>query len=232
MPPFLTNLLSKPKALIGLGVLGLGLILIITTFSMFNGAQKTMVNKETRLGAQYNDCQNNLDNFVKGIKESLGVADRATSALDKVLTNVVKGRYETGSTANPSGGSAFSAMIEAYPDLSGVSINYANVQKAIFAGRDGFKNCQTALLDKIRDYKAWKDSGLIASKINSMVGAPSDNLEARIGPDVVYGKSALDRIQRLVLSGDTNDAYTTGEQGPIDTNPQDPATPADPTTAP
>lgn len=223
MPPFLTDLLKNTKVLVALGLTFALLLVGVIMFSKFNGAQRTMVDKETRLSAQYSDCQDNLSNYIAKIKESLGVADRASAALDTVLTDVVKGRYEAGSTANPSGGSAFSAMVEAYPDLSGITINYENVQSAIFAGRDGFKNCNTRLLDVARDYSSWKDSGLIASKINSMVGAPSDNLEARVGANVVYGKAALDAIKRLPLTSEAQNAYETGTMDPMDLNPTTPA---------
>lgn len=223
MPPFLTALLKNTKVLVALGlVIILGFMAIIL-FAKFNGAQKTMVDKETRVSAQYSDCQDNLSNYIAKIKEALGVADRASAALDTVLTDVVKGRYEAGSTANPSGGSAFSAMVEAYPDLNGITINYENVQSAIFAGRDGFKNCNTMLLDRVRDYTSWKDSGLIASKINSMVGAPSDNLEARVGAETLTGSAALKAIKRLPLTSEAQNAYETGTMDPMDLNPTTPA---------
>lgn len=220
-------LASIPKAAkIGV-VIAVVLISIIVLYGKFNGAQKTMVRHETGLSAKYSDCQDNLSNYIAKIKEALGVADRASAALDTVLTDVVKGRYEAGSTANPSGGSAFSAIVEAYPDLSGMTINYEKVQSAIFAGRDGFKRCNTGLLDRIRAYNEWRNSGLIQSKINAIVGAPSDNLEARVGGVTVYGKSALDAMKRLPLTTEAQTAYETGTMDPLDTNPTpDPATSA------
>lgn len=219
MPPFLASLLKNTKALVALALVGILVVTAFIVFGMFNSAQKTMVAKENTVSAQYSDCQDNLSNYIAKIKEALGVADRASTALDTVLTDVVKGRYETGSTANPTGGSAFSAIVEAYPDLTGITINYEKVQSAIFAGRDGFKNCNTALLDKVRDYNTWRNSGIFQSKINSMVGAPSDNLEARVGANVVYGKAALDAIKRLPLTSEAEDAYETGTMDPLDTNP-------------
>lgn len=219
MPPFLTSLLKNSKALVAIALVGILVVTAMILFGKFNSAQKTMVRHENALNAQYSDCQDNLSNYIAKIKEALGVADRATSALDTVLTDVVKGRYEAGSTANPAGGSAFSAIVEAYPDLNGITINYEKVQSAIFAGRDGFKNCNTMLLDKVRAYNTWRQSGLIQSKINAMVGAPSDNLEARVGDNVVYGKAALDAIKRLPLTSEAKDAYETGTMDPLDTNP-------------
>lgn len=219
MPPFLASLLKNSKALVALALVGIVVVSGLILFGKFNSAQKTMVRHENSLNAQYSDCQDNLSNYIAKIKEALGVADRASSALDTVLTDVVKGRYEAGSTANPSGGSAFSAIVEAYPDLNGITINYEKVQSAIFAGRDGFKNCNTMLLDKVRAYNTWRQSGLIQSKINAMVGAPSDNLEARVGDNVVYGKAALDAIKRLPLTSEAKDAYETGTMDPLDTNP-------------
>ena len=232
MPPFLTNLLKNTKALIVVGVVGFLVIVGLTMIGKFSSAQKTMVAKETTVSAQYSDCQNNLSNYIAKIKEALGVADRASAALDTVLTDVVKGRYGTGSTANPSGGSAFSAIVEAYPDLTGITINYEKVQSAIFAGRDGFANCQTALLDKVRAYNTWRNSGLVQPTINRMVGAPSENLEARVGDTVLIGPAALDAIKRLPLTSEAQEAYETGTMDPLDTNPEAPSAPGEPGVTP
>lgn len=235
MPPFIAKILGSTKALIALGVVtfmfvaffGTGLML----FLKFNGVQKDMVAKETALSAQYSDNQNNLSSYISTIKESLGVADRASDALDEVLSDAVKGRYEGDSTANPSGGAMFSAIVEAYPDLNQQQINYQAVQKAIFDGRESYKNQQTRLLDMLRAYETWKESGLIHRQFVSMIGAPSDNLRAGIGDDVVYGQAALDRMYKIVLAGAAKDAYESGEMDPMDLNPDETVSP-DPATSP
>lgn len=231
MPPFIAKILGSTKALIALGVVAFmfisTVVVVGVVYVSFNNVQKDMVKKETALSAQYSDNQNALSSYVSTITESLGLADRASEALNEVLADAVKGRYEGDSTANPSGGQMFSAIVEAYPDLNQQQINYQKVQDAVFAGREAYKNQQTRLLDMLRDYETWKESGFIKSRMTSMVGAPSDNLRAAIGDDVVRGQDALDRMYTIVLAGAAKDAYQSGEMDPLDLGPS-----PDPTEVP
>lgn len=218
MPPFIAKILASPK-LIALVASGLvAALVLIAFFVALNGNQKTMVSKEQALSAQYQDNQNELSTYVSTIKESLGVADRNTEALDQVLSDAIKGRYDGETTAEPGTGQLFSAIVEAYPDLQGVSLPYAKVQDAIFSGRQAYKNTQTKLLDMLRDYETWKNSGFIHSKLVAMVGAPSDNLRAQIGTAVSRGQDALDQMYIIVLAGEAQDAYTSGTMDPMDLN--------------
>lgn len=225
MPNF-KELLSKLTAGSGLvkaaivgGVLLIGVIIL---FNVFNGVQKTMVDKESRLSAKYSDNQNVLSNYRATIKEAMGVAQTSTEAQNRVLEDAIKGRYTLGSTASPQGGSAFSAILEAYPNLDKVAFPYEKVQTAIFAGREAFKNQQTALLDLLRDYDKWRNSGFVHKIIVSIVGAPSGNLEARIGTDVKTGKEALTQMKLIVLTDDAKDAFDSGTDMPLDLGPSTP----------
>lgn len=207
----------KPRVIVALGVAAVLFLTVVVLYGKFNSTQKTMVQKEVTLSAKYTDNQNVLSQFKLSIREALGVSEASTAAQDKVLTDVIKGRYEAGSTAKPGDGSAFSAIVEAYPNVQGIAESFAKVQSAIFAGREAFKNQQTALLDLLRDYDTWRNSGFIHSKIVSMVGAPSNNLEAAIGDDVVTGDSALRRMKRIVLSADAKESFETGEDNGVPT---------------
>lgn len=220
MPPFLQNLLNSKKALTAIAS-GLAILtLAIWLFSTANGTQKTMVDKETALSAQYTDNQNELSSLISTVKETLGIADRNTQALDTVLADAIKGRYDGETSAQPGGADAvFSAIVEAYPDLNGVSLPYAKVQDAIIGGRTAYKNKQTKLTDMISNYNKWRNSGFIHSKIAAMVGAPSDNLVAAIGDDEVTGKAALQRMRKIVLTSEGKKAYETGEMDPMDLGP-------------
>jgi hypothetical protein len=215
MPKFLTN----TKALIGLGVIGALLISVLSLFVMFNNAQKDMVKREAALSAQYLDNQNELSTYVSTIKESLGIADRNTQALDQVLADAVKGRYDGDTSAKPGGGALFSAITEAYPDLSSVSVPYQKVQDAVFSGREAYKNQQTRLLDMLREYDTWRNSGLIHKHVVSMVGAPSQNLKAQIGTQINRGQDAEDQMYLIVTAGDAQKAYQTGTMDPLDLGP-------------
>jgi hypothetical protein len=210
---------SIPKKYLGIGIAALAVLLVFVGFASINGKQKDMVGKEAALSAQYLDTQNVLNNYVAKIREALGVADRNTDALDKVLTDAVRGRYTGDTSAQPGGGQLFSAITEAYPDLTGVSINYANVQSAVFAGRDAFQNEQSKMLDMVRDYNTWRNSGFIHSAIVGMIGAPSDDLTANNGTDTAHGQTALDRMNDIIRTTEGQNAYETGVMDPMDLGP-------------
>jgi hypothetical protein len=212
-----------PKKYLGLGAVALVVLLLLIGYASVNGKQKDMVAKEAALSAQYLDTQNVLNNYVAKIRESLGVADRNTAALDQVLADAVRGRYDGDTSAQPGGGQLFSAITEAYPDLSGVSINYANVQSAVFAGRDAFQNEQSKMLDMVRDYNTWRNSGFLHSAIVGLIGAPSDNLAANNGTDTVHGQAALDRMNDIIRTTEGKTAYDTGVMDPLNLGPTTPA---------
>lgn len=213
----MNDLLTKRNIRIGVAVLAV--LLLFVGFLSLNGKQKDMVKKETDLSQAYLDAQNVLSSYISEVRESLGVADRSTDALDKVLSDAVRGRYTEGSTAQPGGGELFSAIVEAYPDLSQVGINYQEVQRIVSAGRTRFSNEQSHLLSMVGEYNTWRNSGFIHSMLVGMIGAPSDNLRADNGTDVVYGEDALDRINDIVRTPEGNDAYRTGQMAPLDLNP-------------
>ena len=210
------KLLSNKKAVTWIAVAVVGLIVVVSLFASFNGKQKDMVKREQALSAQYQDNQNELSTYVSKITEMLGVAENATEAQRTVLEDAIKGRYEGDTGANPTGGAFFSAITEAYPDLAKNQELYGKVQDAVSAGREAYKNKQTKLLDMLREYETWKNSGFIHSKMVSMVGAPSDNPVARIGTSTSRGQDALDQMYVIVLTKDAKQAYETGEMDPLD----------------
>lgn len=213
------KLLENPKRLIQIGIAVAVVLFLIIIFASFNGVQKDMVKREAALSGQYVDNQNELSSYVSKITEMLGVAENATEAQRTVLEDAIKGRYEGTTGANPTGGEFFSAIVEAYPDLSANQELYGKVQDAVSAGREAYKNKQTMLIDMLREYETWKNSGFVHSKMASMVGAPSDNLVARIGMQTNRGQDALDQMWVIVLAGQAKEAYETGEMEPMDLGP-------------
>lgn len=205
---------------LGIGFLAVVIVFVLIAgllYGKFNSLNKEGVRQEQALSAQYQDNQNELSATTLKIKETLGVADAKSAALDKVLTDAVVGRYSQGSSAtDATAGNAkmFSAVVEAYPDLSGLS-TYDKVIDAINSGREAYKNKQSQLLDMARSYKTWLKSGLINKQLIAISGFPSDDLTARVGPNVTRGQTALDQIETIILDEDTVNAYTTGQQGPL-----------------
>lgn len=227
MPSSLSNILSNKRLLvtIALGLVGAMVVgflgLMIGVFVTFNNAQKEMVSQESKLSSLYPKNQNILSKCVGEVKESMGVAQSATAAQDLVLEDALKARYESDSSAQVGMGQAFSAIVEAYPDNSGVTDRYAEVMKVLKSCREEFSNVQTDLLEKLNEYATWKNSGLIGKHVKAMLGAPSDDLRAGIGDDVVRGQAAIDRMYKIVLTSGVDDAFESGEMDPMDLGPED-----------
>jgi len=191
------------------------LVIVVVVFSTFNGVQKEGVDKETALNAQYLDNQNELGAFISTFYEQLGIADRKSDKLNQILTEAVKGRYEGETSAQPGQGQLFSAISEAYPDLTQNLSVYDKVLDTVSSGRQSYKNKQSKLLDMLRSYDRWRTRGILHKALVGMAGYPSDGLEARIGTKVVHGKDARDQMYLIVLPSDAAEAYTTGTMEPM-----------------
>lgn len=187
------------------------------TFGSVNKARNEGITREAALNAQYLDNQNELSSFVSTFYEQLGIADRKSDKLESILVEAVKGRYEGETSAQPGGGALFSAISEAYPDLSALD-TYDKVADTISAGREAYKNKQSKLLDMLRSYDTWRKKGLVHSKVVSAAGFPSSGLQARIGDKVTTGSEALDHMYRIVLASQAAEAYETGTLEPLDAN--------------
>jgi hypothetical protein len=207
------------RLIAAVSVLLVALLFAIIAISTFSSTRSAMIRQENNLSQEYTTARGNLATYVSTIREALGVADRATGNLDALLTDVVAGRYQGDTSVQPGGGQLFSAITEAYPDITSLSINYERVQTAIFAGRESFKNEQEHLLQMISDYSTWREDGLLRSFFTGMLGAPTDRLKADNGTDIAYGQAALDRMAKIVSTQEANDAYKTGVMEPLDLGP-------------
>ncbi len=212
MNAFLTKARNSPGLLIGLGVLAVILLIGLGLYGKANSIQKTGVGYEKQLNATYLDNQNELSKFTSGFYEQLGIANAKSDQMDRILQDAVSGRYEN--AAQGQGGAMFSAMVEAYPDLAGLN-SFDKVMDYVAAGRQSYKEQQSKLLDMIRVYETWSESGIIHSMLVDMMGYPSKNLEARIGTGVVTGELALQQMKLIVTSEGVQQAYTTGKQEPL-----------------
>lgn len=215
----LSSLSPSAKKWLKIGIpIAVVIALIFFGFTRYNGTRNGLIDRETTLNAQYQANQAELDAFVKKINEEFQVAGAKTGALDKVLTDAVRGLYDK-SLATPgkpvtSGQTTplISALVQAYPDLGGLDI-YDRIVTEISAGRENFKQVQVKLLDQIRSYKAYRTKGIFHSMLVSAVGYPQ--LQARIGKAVYTGKAALDQMQLIVTSGATSQDFTSGTEAPL-----------------
>jgi len=201
--------------IIGGVVLGAFLVIAISLYSYVNSTRSAGITHETGLNAQYLDNQNELSSFKSSFYEQIGVANLKSDKLDQILEDAVKGRYE-GKMEPGTGGAMFSAITEAYPDLKGQLDVYDRIVDFIKAGRESYKQKQTKLLEQLRAYDLWRQDGIVRSMIvKSVLGIPSDALEARIGTKVTRGTAARDQMYVIVLTSDTKKAFETGVDEPM-----------------
>jgi hypothetical protein len=198
---------QKKMAIIGgiAAVIALGIIML---FSKGIGAKNDGIDKATALSAQYRDNQNYLSSYIAGFYEQTGVAKVKADKLNSILLEAVKGRYD-GKMAPGTGGTMFSAISEAYPDLSGLNI-YDKIVDYVAAGRVGYRNKQSKLLDMLRDWEAWSDKGALHPiLVDAFV--PMDKFVARVGDKVYRGEEAIEKMNQIVLTQQATDAYESGE---------------------
>lgn len=200
---------------IGGAIAALLLIIIVSFISSVNGTRNTLIQKEQSLVGEYKSNQNELSTYTNQITESLGVADAGNDKVGQVLKDAISGRYD-GKMEPGTGGAMFSAISEAYPDLTANTAMYAKVQDAVIAGRNQYKNTQNKLIDRARDYETWTQSDFVRSFIvKNVLGAPTDNLKITIGQNTFRGQDALDKLSQPILSGAAIQSYETGVTEPI-----------------
>lgn len=217
------NFKFKPWMAVVGGIVAVFAIIVVSLFATFNGIQKTGVDLETQLNSQYLNNQNEYSAFRTGFYEQLGIAQAKADKLDQILHDAVTGRYDGKmSSAQVGQGSLFSAIHEAYPDLTGLNV-YDKIVDYIQAGRTAYKGQQSKLLDMLRNYDKWRKSGIIHKMLVNMAGFPSNDLVARVGTDTWRGQAAEDKMYQIVVSSDTLNAYQTGVDTPL-TVPGQPAT--------
>lgn len=209
--------LKKFKNLIIVGAIALVLLIIAgSIFGKVDTLRNEGIARETQMVAQYKDNQNILSTYIVTFNETLGIADRQSEKLNNILLDAVKGRYDNDTSLQPgTGGQMFSAITEAYPDLTATSEIYSKVLDQVNSGRNEYKNAQSKLLDLIREYNTWRETGFIESTINDMLGFPGDNLRVTDNGQTYTGQAALDRIERIVLTQDAVDSYETGTTEPL-----------------
>lgn len=187
----------------------------VSFYSFLNTLRNQSVDYENQLNKQYLANQAYLSAFVAGFYEQMGVAGMKSDKMDKILMDAVKGRYEQqGGFKNPEG-AFFSAIKEAYPDVSGLNI-YDKIIDYVSSKREGYRADQEKLLDMLRSYDSWRQKGIVQSfMVKSILGIPSERLEARIGDNVTRGAAARDQMFRIVLTEGTAEAYQTGKMKPL-----------------
>lgn len=204
------------KALLFIGAIIAGLAVIVGSVAViglgyYNNVRNDAIEWEGKLNTQYKVNQNSLSTYALKFNDTLGLADREAEKVSTILVDAISGRYSETDLLSPSEeGPLFAAVQEAYPDTSDVSEAYRLVQEAALSGREEYAQEQDKLSTMISDYKVWKDSGLLRSQVVSFAGFPSDNLQARVGDKVYKGADALEKMDQLVQTEESIEAYDSG----------------------
>ncbi len=203
------SLLKQYRSTIIIGAV-VALVVVIGGILFFvnNGVKNNGNTKEAGLNAQYSVNINTLSDCIIRIRESAGVVQGQTEAFDRIMTDAVKGRYDEGSSAQVGGGTLFSAITEAYPDLSGVTGGYDKVLSVVNGCRTDYRGMQNKLLDMIREYDTWRTGSWTVRTFGSEF--PSANLNAKKGDQILEGKQALIQMKTIVVVEEANTAYETG----------------------
>ena len=197
-----------------LAAAGVVVVLLIIFFSIKVHITNAGNTKEQDLNAQYNTNIGQLSNCITQIRETAGVAKGQTAAFDEIMLDAVKGRYDQGSTAQVGQGALFSAIHEAYPDLTQLGKTFDNVMTVVRGCRQDYQDDQAKLQDMIAKFEQWRTGHFWVRHLGG--GFPNDNLIAQKGSEVLHGKDALDQMRVIVVVSDATNAYQTGELTPED----------------
>ena len=204
-----------------LGVIVFLCLISAAVYGFINGIWNDGISYEKQLTAQYLDNQNYLSAYVSGFYEQVGIAQTSGDQLNEILLDTVKGRYDEGGFSIES--PVFAAIVEAYPEAGVAQLmeNWGRIQDYIASGREGYRSQQSKLLDMLRSYDTWRETGLIKRMIVRTMGFPSSLLEARLGDTVITGEGARNQMYRIVLTAQALEAYESGTMEPLQVPPSD-----------
>jgi hypothetical protein len=200
------------NALIFLGSLATLVVLGLVYFIIQNGVTNAGNTKQQELIALYNNTTNVLSDCEVKTKSAAGVATANEAALNKVITDAVRGRYTAGSTAQPGSGknALFNAIAENYPDTSGLSKTFENVQIIINGCRSDFRDSQTILQAAVAQFVQWK-TGSFTVRTFGGSNYPNNELAIKKEGKVVTGNEALTQMRELVVVAEAQEGRDTGK---------------------
>lgn len=203
---------ERPGPLGGVGIVTFLVILAVFAFVKHENIISEGNTKQQNLIVFYNETTNVLSNCIVETKEAAGVAEAQTGALNKVIGEAVRGRYEQPSTAQPGGGknALFSAMVEAYPNTDQLSKTFQDVLTVISGCRTEFKNTQSELQKHVTLFNSWREGSFFNRKLGAE-DYPTNKLAIEVGGKTVTGDAALTQMRKLVLVKEAREGRDTGE---------------------
>jgi hypothetical protein len=179
------------------------------TFSVRNDGER----REQRLTQMYNQSIISLSTCIDQGRVGAEVTQQEFDSLKEILVGVTSARYVNESAADDviGGGQLFSAVVENYPTIDQRS--WQNLLTIVVGCRDEFQGTLDRTQNEARTYNEWRVTDDI---FNSWIKAdfPSDELKIVTAEgESFYGQAAYDRITRVVVVGEANAAFDTGELG-------------------
>ena len=207
---------------IGLSVIGVLIVvvavLVITVF-IPQGVISSGNQQEARLNSWYSGAVASLNNCVVKTARAAQVTGAQTNAVDEVLKDAVGGKYGTGSNVNQP--QMFSALVQAYPDgsVAGLNKSFQDALATMTGCQDDFVAAQNVVQSHVADFKSWRTGSWISRAFGGDQ-FPNENLEINIaGMPVTTGAQALTIMERPIISTDTANAVSTGENNEYQNNP-------------
>ncbi|MBY0359531.1 MAG: hypothetical protein K2W82_16120 [Candidatus Obscuribacterales bacterium] len=150
--------------------------------------------------------------------DQLGIAKGKTKAMVDILDAAIGGRYNKPSSPEVDSGKLFSAVSEAYPDLSGTNI-FDKILEFVQTSRKKFAQRQEKIAGLVKDYDTWRKTGsFLHPTVVKWCGYPSDSLEIKINGNTYRGQVALDKMSTAIVGGDANQIFDSGVDQPLDTS--------------
>jgi hypothetical protein len=196
------------------------LIITIWVVSTWIGVINEGNKWEAQLSAQYANGANVLSQCVVQTEQAADAVGVERDALIEILSAAVSGRYNSESSASVDNGKLFSAIVEAYPDTTGIDQNFGEVIAIIKGCRDNYANQQARVLGLTDEFNAWRTGTL---RVRMFGGSfPNDNLYIQLPNGTrITGLGALERMEAPVIDEETLDAYINGvfeTENPFDNN--------------
>lgn len=199
------------KKLIVFGVIAaIAIIIVVSIIGMYTSVRNEGRHEELALTATYKAVMVSYGQDRLSFTDQIGIAREKRDAMDKILVDAVAGRYNKDGSPQVDSGKFFSAITEAYPDISGVNI-YDKILEFVTKMRNKFATDQTQIQEAIQKYDEWRTTGsLLHPWFVSMCGFPSDSLEVIVNGKTVRGQEALDMMKRPIVGNDTNRIFDNG----------------------
>jgi hypothetical protein len=201
-----------PRVIAGGAIVGILAVILLVVFMIRVGVTNDGNKKQQDLITYYNDTTNVLSDCLVKTKQSIGVTRAQTDALDKVITDAVRGRYTGDTTARPTGGALFSAIAEQYPNTDKLSETFGKVLVVINGCRSDFRDSQSILQRAATQFEQWRTGSFTVRNFGGG-NYPTSALAITLNGETVSGKAAFAQMRKLVV---VSDAQTGRDTGTID----------------